>query len=71
MSSTRNKVKEFFGTLAKVRKSEEFFGFLDLGTGNLTNKGCYKNKEDPSLYICTHLTQFTYYEARIGSDYNF
>jgi len=35
MSSTRNKVKEFFGILAKVRKSEEFFGFLGDRTGNV------------------------------------
>lgn len=49
----------------------EFFGSLNTTSGNMTTKGVYRNKDDPTLYLTTHLTQFTYFETVVDSEWRF
>lgn len=53
----------------KTKGAERFFGYLNTTTGNLTTNGIYKDKN--GTVRITHLTQFTYYEALVDSQWRF
>lgn len=55
----------------KKKGNMEFFGSLNTTSGNMTTQGVYRNKEDPTLYLTTHLTQFTYFETVVDSEWRF
>ena len=53
----------------KTKGAQEFFGYLNTTTGNITSNGIYRDKN--GTFKITHLTQFTYYEALVDSQWRF
>lgn len=53
----------------KTKGAMEFLGSFNKTSGNMTSYGIYKKKGDPSKFKIAHLTQFTYYEALVDSDW--